>query len=476
MDFREALSVALPPPRNDEPAGLRQDILDELTDHLRSLYHRELLRGLDPAAARARATEQFGDAAALARRLWLDAMKGKIMAQRVLVATCLVVMIGSLALAGKLWLHSTQTARQMVDAELRMAQSMAEARTANEELLKQLRAMAQGNPAAQSADWIPVTFHLTLESLDGSPAVGHTVYLGRGSGGALRNGSMRRESDEKGLADFGVVQPGDWEFRVSRSGEGERSWSALGSINVLPGTKVAKPVVCPGESSDDVPVRIRPGWQTDVIDQGLQVLAQFELTGLTYQPPLRWHLRAGPGVGPDPIWEILCSHGPNAARVVDDGRLFLWRLTTDTQRRVFAQLKAGPAPAASEVVDLPAGSYRLNRLIVLRPVETEPPVKAIERYDLIAQFLRSRPTTEGTDRSAMHVLTMVAPPSNGATAPDGVWEPAQFTTFSSSYLSRVKGRFEARKGQQNEWAVPLPEELMKAVREKLKPSSGDRTK
>ena len=34
MDFRDTLSALLPPPRDDEPASLRQDILDELGDHL----------------------------------------------------------------------------------------------------------------------------------------------------------------------------------------------------------------------------------------------------------------------------------------------------------------------------------------------------------------------------------------------------------------------------------------------------------
>ena len=45
MDFRDTLSALLPPPRDDEPASLRQDILDELGDHLACAYNRELLRG-----------------------------------------------------------------------------------------------------------------------------------------------------------------------------------------------------------------------------------------------------------------------------------------------------------------------------------------------------------------------------------------------------------------------------------------------
>ena len=45
MEFGEVLSAVLPPRRSDEPAGLRQDIVDELADHLTCSYHREVLKG-----------------------------------------------------------------------------------------------------------------------------------------------------------------------------------------------------------------------------------------------------------------------------------------------------------------------------------------------------------------------------------------------------------------------------------------------
>ena len=96
MDFRETLSAQLPPPQPDEPAGLRQEILDELNDHLVCAYHREILRGADRSVARRRVLEQFGDPAELACRLWLDAMRGKIMAQRVFIGTCALVAAASL--------------------------------------------------------------------------------------------------------------------------------------------------------------------------------------------------------------------------------------------------------------------------------------------------------------------------------------------------------------------------------------------
>ena len=53
MDFHDTLSADLPPPRDDEPAGLRQDILDELADHLACAYNRELLRGRGRRGAKA---------------------------------------------------------------------------------------------------------------------------------------------------------------------------------------------------------------------------------------------------------------------------------------------------------------------------------------------------------------------------------------------------------------------------------------
>ena len=102
MDFRELLSAQLPPIRPDEPAHLRQDILDELSDHLICAYHREILRGVDRAVVQQRVLEHFGDPAALACRLWLDAMRGKITAQRVLIATCVLVTLACLASVGLL--------------------------------------------------------------------------------------------------------------------------------------------------------------------------------------------------------------------------------------------------------------------------------------------------------------------------------------------------------------------------------------
>jgi len=477
MEFHETLSALLPPPRDDEPASLRQDIVDELSDHLACAIHHELLRGFDSATARARALERFGDPAAVARRLWLEAMKGKIMAQRALIATCLVVTIVSLSLAGLLWVDSHRIALHLAQAQAKMAASMAEARMANQEMLRQLQAMARADQSTRSADWIPVTFKLTQETLDGPPAAGYEVYLGRGDDGSSRAGSMHRESDEKGLADFGVVQPGEWEFLIYRPAEDGRYLRALGNISVLPGTKVAKTVICPQEYSENIPVRLRVDWPVDLADQDLHVAVQFGFTGITYQPPLRWKLGDAPvqGTNPGPFRNILCRPRGKQTEIVNDGNLRPWQLGLSnggvSDNRVFADLFPDSLSRAADTVNLATGDYLLSRLIVLRPVTVQKPDFPVERFDFIAQVLHpysSDTVTPNPREMQIHVVK---------SAPSGKMDPPRYGNlmhrfnsilFPSSYRSLTKGRFEARMGHVNEWVIPLPDELIKVVREKLK--------
>ncbi len=77
---RDDISARLPDPRDDESRQLRQDIVDELADHLHCATAREQLRGEGPQGeqiALENALAHFGDPAAVARRLWWDAMRGE---------------------------------------------------------------------------------------------------------------------------------------------------------------------------------------------------------------------------------------------------------------------------------------------------------------------------------------------------------------------------------------------------------------
>ena len=186
MDFRDTLSALMPAPRDDEPANLRREILDELGDHLACAYNRELLKGADLEGASQRAMERFGDPAAVARRLWLDAMKGKIMAQRVLVATCLVVMLACAATVGLAWqwmnqdrLHRNRAAAEAIEVNRRMSEALAQSQAANQQLLTQMREMTEAVLHPVSPDWNQVVLKLAEETADGPPGAGYSLALTR---------------------------------------------------------------------------------------------------------------------------------------------------------------------------------------------------------------------------------------------------------------------------------------------------------
>src|SRR5262249_61321858 len=121
---------------------------------------------------------------AVARRLWLDAMKGKIMAQRVLIATCLVMVLACFGVVGLVWSQSSRSAAEVAEANRRLAEALGQTQATNQEMLRQLQAMARPAQPSKDAVWIPVKFKLTVEKPDGPPAVGYEVILVRGHGGA----------------------------------------------------------------------------------------------------------------------------------------------------------------------------------------------------------------------------------------------------------------------------------------------------
>src|SRR5262245_19453914 len=103
MRHPQDLTADLPAPRDDELASLRQDIIDELRDHLECALVRELhspgSRGCISAeqttsdAPWYRVLARFGNPSTIARRLWCDAMQEKIMSQRLMLVACIVMAV-----------------------------------------------------------------------------------------------------------------------------------------------------------------------------------------------------------------------------------------------------------------------------------------------------------------------------------------------------------------------------------------------
>ncbi len=514
MEFRDSLSVLLPSRRDDEPPSLRQDILDELADHLACAYKRELLRGADANAAQAAVLEQFGDPAAVARRLWFDAMKGKIMTQRVLIGACLLLLVvvcgAAIALVRQ---QSLRAERQVAEANARLAQALAQAQATNQEMLKQLRTMAEAVKPGQTPDWIPVSFKLTQETLDGPPAVGYEVALGRGTAqlppgqggvggiGTGYNEVIRRVSDDSGLVDFGVVRPGDWQFDLVRRWEGPNGWHAHGSLNALPGTKIVKSIICPKAPPGTGPVTLRVAWPADLAAKEYLVEASFTHAGVTYQAPLHWTL----GLNPNFTWGssrfILCGSREGEIKQADlrlDQRLYYWHfanpITGDVDfgsektnpTHLFADLRNKYARLEATAAKLDVGNYNLTGLVVLR---SRPPHQLKipgERFEVLAYTAGGR---WGWSAAFPTINTVHKPPDeveppyprqNGGMGgmPGGMGGMDQgrnesaarskFVAVSDSFWQGTDAHFAVQPGATSGWTIQLPDEVIKALREQLK--------
>src|SRR5687768_7007589 len=86
MDWPEDLAGSLPAPHDEQSSSLRQDIVDEIGDHLQAALDRQLRATPNADEARAGVLQRFGDPQQVARQLWFDALKEKLMSQRIMLA------------------------------------------------------------------------------------------------------------------------------------------------------------------------------------------------------------------------------------------------------------------------------------------------------------------------------------------------------------------------------------------------------
>lgn len=233
---REAVAH-LPPERDDEPHSLRQEILDELTDHLACAFRRELLRtGGDAATAVRNVRQAFGDPARIARRLWLDAMKGKLMAQKLLIGTSglLAAVVVVLVFFG--W--------QLVETNRRAtAALLAQSRDAQAALLDRLAAI-EGRPAwSGTPEWNPFVLKFVTDAPGSPPAtdVRVTVTGPTGTGGDFHFPYEERRTGKDGLIDLGPAKVGQYHV-VAQTAWGEKLEQTL---TMMPGRPLEETVVVP---------------------------------------------------------------------------------------------------------------------------------------------------------------------------------------------------------------------------------------
>ena len=257
MTWPELSIEDFPPRRDDEPSSLRQDIIDELSDHFACALNRELLNNPDEKIARQRVLNQFGDPIKVARQLWLDAMKEKIMSQRILVGISAVMAVCCLAVVGFSWIL-VQESRVVNQKILEQIAAIAErplppvdSRIDQQLLLeiKRLNQLQLSGGAATQDGLNPVSFQLVTDQ-NSQPATGFSGRLIRLSKN-LDDFTVDAISDAKGKMDFGRLPAGSYAFEL------KAPWGEMYQkldFKTVPGRSFSKTILCPAQKPEPVSV------------------------------------------------------------------------------------------------------------------------------------------------------------------------------------------------------------------------------
>ncbi len=250
MPSREDILSDLPAPNADEPGALRRDILDELADHLECAARREALSHPDPQEAQRRVLARFGDPRKIARQLWFEAMKEKLMLQKLTLALVTIVAVGSALACG--FMLSLARDFQAASSEL-----LSQSREANEALLAELRLLTnrKGEPPSY-LDWIPLKVQILKNDDRKSPGEGFNVNI---EGHALTETDQviyGEKTNAEGIAEFGVVRPGPYQARVYAP------WGDTLQTKILvkPGSPYTAIITAPAGPPKEIPVKPAVKW------------------------------------------------------------------------------------------------------------------------------------------------------------------------------------------------------------------------
>ncbi len=402
------------------------------------------------------------------------------MAQRVMLTACLTMVGACCLMAGVVWSQSTRANAQAAEANRRLAELLTQTQATNREMVKQLQAMA---PPAKDQQWIPARFQLTLEKADGPPAVGYEVWLGRGDDGSIKAGAIHRYSDGEGLVDFGVIQPGDWEYRFEAAVGATRKWKHFGYLNAIPGQSVSKQIICPRTALETASVAMSVEWPKELADKGLGAIALFEFYGPRYQPPRRWSLWNSKRNG----WQrrqAFIGSSSNQREIESSVSwdanpcLYLWRLPTQSEKhgiylpgvlstasetttdaeQLFANLPSNLISPAADRIELDVGEYSLERLLIIKPHGDPKTAPGWQSFRILSLIQREENST---------FFQIVSRQAGGTFQAISTGNAASGVSVPEKYWSRAGDRLVVRPGQKNEWSLPLPDELIQAVRANL---------
>jgi hypothetical protein len=204
MNWHDDIAESFPERRDDEPESLRNDIADELADHLSCALNRELLLSPNEQTAIQRVLVRFGDPRKIARKLWFDSMKEKLMAQRITLITSILAAVASLAACAMVYLVTQRSDTALQAFVTRGTQT-------DEAILARLDALAS-RPV--SVEFSSLKVRLVVGKKGGPPAIGTRALLGR-SGTGSDHVQIDRTADESGTIDFGLQRYGPYSLSLT---------------------------------------------------------------------------------------------------------------------------------------------------------------------------------------------------------------------------------------------------------------------
>ncbi len=203
MLWPDDIAGSLPPPQGASEQALRNDILDELNDHLECAMHRERRRHEDDDLAHRAVLVRFGDPARIAYRLWFDALKERIIMQRISLMTNLVLTAVCVLLCVFVGLLMKQNA------------------SATEQVLEQLESMqtrASGEGNEPPMVWASLTVRTSCKDERAFDLVDRRVTLSGEAFNAGRRERLEVRTDAHGVAEYDAVRPGRYTLRVEGAG------------------------------------------------------------------------------------------------------------------------------------------------------------------------------------------------------------------------------------------------------------------
>jgi len=324
-----------PPERDDEPSSLREDILDELTDHFVCALNRELLKNPDEQTAKQRVINQFGDPVKIARQLWLDAMKERMMSQRIMTGISAVMAVCSIAVVGIAWMlmRESQGVNQKMLAQLAVIADRPQAESTvvkslqrtNEAIVRELKILAESQrPSmemgfsemgamgssggemmaggfgmdAKSAEPSNINqqilkqleqLNLKTSQQDGSTSEAMNLisfqlvqdnkdkkpavgFTGRLTKVGTDAFSLNATSDEKGALEFGKLPWGNYDLSL------KSPWGEICHISrfaVIPGRNYSQTIICPAAAPEEVPVQFQVDWSEKQKSDDLLLICDF---------------------------------------------------------------------------------------------------------------------------------------------------------------------------------------------------------